>query len=363
MDIIATAHYFILGVVICYIGQIFDWYLKRSKRQQIILSERKLYYQKLVAESLTMEEEKSKIEADLIENIDQAKRENGEIEEQLDDDVDSEWSSNGQEELDELKQRVDELRSVEESISEQSIPSEDCKVEILNEKIAQLEEDNRKLREQIDNHDGDSLVTGKDTEFDPELLNFLNSHKEISLDFLQQAYKLLLEMKVSEPDKDFNVYVEELRTSRVEYANRLAELRVAKRAAEHKLEIAKKKYLEELRLFNESRTDYMLKQSVRQDYLTKLKESNQVREDIIKNLEDELERLKSEIGMWREKFHAAEQQAIHYHKACQESLIKKDQLEAERARVVSATSSFVDHHIPPPPNPKIPSVDELLQSS
>lgn len=363
-DIIESSPYFIIAILICCIGQKFDSHLKKSKRQQTITAERILYFKKLMAESQNMEEEKSKIESDLIENIEEARRENEEIEEQLDDDVDSEWSSNGQEVLEDLKENVEELRAVEESISEQSISPDDSNIEQQNDKIAQLEEENRKLREQIDNHKSDSLELNGDIEFDPELLKFLNTHKEISLEFLQQAHEMILEMKASDEMKslDFNAYVKELRTSRLEYANRLAELRVAKKAAEHKLDFAKKKYLEELRLFDESKTEYLLKRTVRQDYLGKLKESNQVRDEMIKDLEEELARLRSEIGEWKSKCQDAEQQSKHYHEAYQKALAKKERLEAERVRVTSATSSFVDN-IPPPPPVKIPTVDEMLQSS
>lgn len=389
VDIVESGYYFILGIIICYIGQIFDCYLKNSKRQQLILAERKLYFKKLFAESQTMEEEKSRIEADLMKNIEEAKRENEEIEEQLDDEVDSEWSSSGgQDELDDLRDNVEELKTVEESISDQveALPEEaaasivassgsssaagdDSNTEKLNAKIAQLEEDNMKLRQQIDNHKGDSMdasLSSKDIEFDPELLKFLNTHKEMSLEFLQQAHDMILEIKASDDmkDVDFNTYVRDLRKTRVEYASKLAELRVAKKAAEHKLEVAKKKYLEELRLFDESKMECLLKRSVRQDYLSKLKESNQVRDEMIKDLEEELTRLRSEIADWKSRYQAAEQQSSIYYKAYQDSLVKKERLDAERARAVrdvSATSSFVDN-IPPPPPVKIPTVDEMFQS-
>lgn len=366
MDIIESAQYFSLGIIICYIGQILDSHLKRSKRQQITLAERQIYFKKLLAESQTMDEEKSRLEADLIKNIDEAKRENEEIEEQLEDDVDSEWSTNGPDELEDLKNAVEELKAVEESITEQSVSPHDSNIDKLNARIAKLEEDNMKLRQQIDNHKGDSLGLSDDIEFDPELLKFLNTHKEISLDFLQQAHDTILDIKASGEmnSMDFNTYVKELKTSRVEYANKLAELRVAKKAAEHKLEIAKKKYLEELRIFDESKTECLLKRSVRQDVISKLKESNQLRDETIKEYELDLARLKSETSEWKSRCQAAEQQSSVYYKAYQDSLVKKEKLEAERARAVrdvSATSSFVDN-IPPPPPVKIPTVDEMLQS-
>lgn len=304
-----------------------------------------------------------------------------------DDSVDEKVEQLNQE-IAELQEKAKELESVEDDIRRlskdlgecnvqeagQQEPIDETTIKDLNEKIKQLESENEELKLQLKEHSGFTL-SKRETDLEPELLKYLEDHQhDLTLGFLEKVYETLLEIKASEPDKDFDEYIEELKKNRREYVSELAELRVSKKEAEIKLQKMKRRYEEELSSFNEIRVEHIFKNSGAKEYLERLKEKNKIKNDIINTLKAELEAKESEVASWQTKYRDAEKQCNEYWEAWKDTQSRKEKLEAEKKAQfererramnltmnLSSASSLVDNQVPPPPPIDVPPVDEILR--
>lgn len=303
--------YFILTVIIIYSGRLVDDFQLKEKRVKIAIKQRESYFQKLMEESLKMEEEKINEERQLVESISELKQETEELKTQLGDTLadDSDgWSSSATEnvddeekinqlkdELQKWQKRAEKLQDVEKRIGELTNELRDVRVDKdnLEEEIKRIKVENKELEQQLEERSGNygNNVT------DPELLNFLEAHKDdLTLDFLEKAYDTLLELKVDNPDKDFGEYIKELKQrDSNDYVKELAELKVSQKETEKKYQLMMKRHEEELSSFIDTRVEHLFKNKWAKDYIKNLKEKNEINEEIIKRLKEELKSKRDEL--------------------------------------------------------------------
>lgn len=153
----------------------------------------------------------------------------------------------------------------------------------------------------------------------------------------------------------------------------LAECREAKKAIEIKYRAA----LKELTSTNQARVERHLFNSGIDDNLSRLRETIEIQDTTISKLKDENERQKSDLEMWRNKYHEAEKQLskLFYDGkrasmriSCLEAEIKglrdKMKLMMNPSMNMSSVSSIMSNRVPPPPPPvDVPSIDEFLKMS
>ena len=410
MDVVTfDTNYLLLTFFVIYIGQIIETILVKSKREKLASSQRDLYYKRLIEESQAMEEERIKEEQELVKQVELLQQENDNIRNQLGDladNDDDDWSadssevesvnlsshSNGaksdrlQREMQDLQSKNNHLQSIESDLEnvcqkigdshlEEQLKAKDELLETLERRIEGLENENKQLKNQIETHNC-PLPPPMLTNLDTNLLKYAEQHKEdLTLDFLKKAYDVLLEMKASNPDMDFADYINDLKNGSSNYVGELENLRLAKRQAEIKLQLMKKRYEEELSSFKDVRVEHIFKNSGAKEYLDRLKDITKAKEDIIKNLEEELNFKKKEIEDLQEKYADAEKQRNDYLHAWKDVQFKKEQLENEKranqqrerrlltqSMNLSPSSSLVENNqVPPPPPVDVPTVEEILR--
>lgn len=418
----------VLTLIILYFGQLVeDLYLK-ERRSKVVCLQRELYHMELKCEYQRMEEEQLVEELKLAKAIETLKKDQDDLKSQLDEDEleDSDWSADSDskkksespnpsvapadpaslEPNDEHGELVDELQVVKNNASElertedeiekfaKDLGEEICNTELeatrmrqlesleseldeLREKMSTLEVVNDDLKKQIREHERIGLMSTR-TSLDSSLVEYLERHNdELSLDFLQKAYKTLEELKELNPDRNFSELIDEMRSSHLDHAAHLAELQVSKKEVEIKLRLLKQRYEEELSTFNETKIEHLLKNSGAKEYLDRLKERNRLNDDLINDLRSELELKNRELTKWETRFREAEKQSQVYWDAWRDVQMKMAELEAEklanheRSRRLakhssmnfSPSSSLIDDQVPPPPPVSIPSIDELLQAT
>lgn len=122
------------------------------------------------------------------------------------------------------------------------------------------------------------------------------------------------------------------------------QLRTSKKTVEQKLHLLTQQYEEELRTFNQTKIEHILKNSGAKEYLQKLKAGNNYSEQSFKILKEELDFKTKEITKLRNQL--------------------RDQERKNSQRRVKSPKSFIESHNnipPPPPLLQIPSFDEFLQ--
>lgn len=153
----------------------------------------------------------------------------------------------------------------------------------------------------------------------------------------------------------------------------LAECREAKKAIEIKYQAA----LKELTSTNQARVERNVFNSGAEDSLSRLRKTVEIQETTISKLKDENERQKSDLEMWRNKYHEAEKQVSKHYYDEKRASMKTSCLEAEirglrekmklmmnQSMNMSSASSIMSSRVPPPPPPvDVPSVDEFLKMS
>lgn len=383
-------------LVICSANYVEDFW-SRKKRRIIVQRQRELYF-----DTLKMEEEK--INQNLSETVEAFQQENRRLEsemEALDNDGSDNWSTNddyddeenelpsGNEkdsfdkddiksniELDQLKEelkrlhdKANQLKKAEEEICAltEQLGQITTNKEKLNEHIHQIEAENEYLKSQLKSSTSLSI---EKNELDP-LLNFLETHSELSLEVLEKIYNFLLEQRASNPELDIIAYIEELKRDKSTYFKELNNLSVAQKKAELKYLSIKKKYEEELTSFQEIRIEHILKNSGAAEYIGKVKEKNKINSDIINNLKAEIDNKKNELAKWQKKCHEAERDRDEYKTASRQAqnelVALKAEKKAKQARqainLSSASSLLNDNLVPPPPPVDVPSVDEMLRAA
>ena len=158
----------------------------------------------------------------------------------------------------------------------------------------------------------------------------------------------------------------------------LERLKQDKKRAEVKLQVSKRRYEEELAIFNETRVENIFKNSGAREYFEQLKEKAKHKEGIIKGLREELDNKSKELEELKDKCKEVEKQSQEYLKAWKDAQKARERLEMEKrltqpsreARSItdqvinkSSSSSFVDNQVPPPPLIEAPSVEEIFRTT
>lgn len=158
----------------------------------------------------------------------------------------------------------------------------------------------------------------------------------------------------------------------------LESLRAARNEAELKLQLLKKRYEDELTLFNEARVEHIFKNSGARDYFERLKDRTKVKDDIIKSLREDLDYKTREVSELQDRCKEAEKQSQEYLRAWKDAQMARERLEIEKKshqpsrelRSVtnqsvnrSSASSLIDNQVPPPPLIEAPSVEEIFRTT
>lgn len=379
----------LVTIISIYVGHLIENIKSNEKRKQRAIEERNQFHEKLLIESLSMEDKKLEEESRAVEEIkelkDAADKTQQRLQELASEDGDShsdrvsfnvddnDWDSQDgdansaegsvdrvdeeiskmTDEISRLEKKEEELQSLDNQIVEcirehntdQDIETDtaslddkqklDEAMQILNEKIEALDLENKQLKDQLEkyNRDDEAPII-EQTEMDPELIRFLEQHSEVlTLDVLENALETMLEVKASNPDVDFKQYVSDIMKRQDKYASELAEVKIAKKEVEIKLRLMRKRYEESLTSFDQTRVDHIVRASSAKEYLDKLKEKNKINDEIVSSLRTELQAKREELTMLREKLQDAEKQCNAYYNALKEIQAQKDKLEAEqRAR-------------------------------
>lgn len=411
-----------MTLIILYLSQLVEELYLKNKRGKIVFHQRELYHLSLTRESQRMEEQQLNEDLKLAQSLENLQKDHEELKSQLDEDeIDgSDWSADSSDEkkspqiqsapdspipdgnkehevfqkLEALQESANQLDLMEEEIriiSQQFSPDlhdlesdtktkklEDLEFELkqLTDRIAQLEKENRDLKGQILEHE-DIAANSVQTKLDSALIEYVERNCDnITLSFLKRVNEVLSELKGSNPDKNFQDLIDDLKSSHVDHATKLAELQVNKKEVEIKLKLLKRRYDEELTTFNETKIEHLFKNSGAKEFLDRLKERNRIKDDIISDLKSELDSKRRELTMWESKFREAEKQSMVYWQAWKDTQVKMAELEAEKeatherdrrmakqAMNFSPGSSLVDDQVPPPPPVSIPTIDELLQAT
>lgn len=200
---------------------------------------------------------------------------------------------------------------------------------------------------------------------DPDVLDYLEAHKEdLTLSFLEKAHAALVQLRASDPDKDFQQFIEELKHSQTE----LAELRIAKKEAEIKCQLMKNRFEVEMTSFNDVKIENIFKNSGAREYIKTMKEKNKVKEDLISHMKKELEQKRNDLVVWQNKFREAEEQCNVYWKAWKDTQIRLENFEAEKRAAQERAMNFTpassvlnNNQVPPPPPIEIPSFEDIFR--
>lgn len=310
MDIIFDVYHILLTLVVVFIGQFVDSHLSKGKRQRVVSLQRDAYFKTLLQDSHKMNEIKLKEEQELVNRIENLRKQNNIIKSQIQNTGGNEWNAEtcdaklielsrgdkeneaGQlkQELSNLSSKSNQLEIVEKQINSitkkvgetfgDETNGQDGSIYILEERIKQLEAENNKLQLQLETHNCLAPIP-RQSELDPKLVKYMEEHDdELTLDFLEKAYETLLELKVSDTQRDFGKYIKELRKNQSNYVAELTQLNITRKEVEKKLEIARSRYEAELSSFNETRVEFIFKNSGAKYYLEGLKERNEIKDDL-----------------------------------------------------------------------------------
>lgn len=343
-DITKECYLILITLVVIYIQRIVEKALRQRERIKMTSTEREIYFQKLQHDALELENKKQDDSIEQVEKIHDLQLKGNKLRNQLAElfdefgvDPKEEAASLSSEEelkkeLKSLNALAKEVKMLDENIRKAEsnhdlskkisrVNGQGCQEEIsmLMERIAKVESENETLRDELTKNPTNGVSLTKKSDLDPEILGYLKQHnQDITLDFLSRAYETALEFKASHPDKELRAYIDELKVKRKDMSE-LAQEEIKKKAAEIELNLIDKKYQEELERFNEVRVEYILKNSGACAYLKAIKSRNEMKEDIISNLENELESTRSEIDLWKNKFTQAEEQCETYFKAYEDT--------------------------------------------
>lgn len=304
LDFISTVA-FLFSVKLLYAARV------RKKRKQTCLLQRDAYFKNLAEESSKMEQQKLAEEQELTQRIEEVDREIDRISNKIEKiaksngiecdlkSFDGRTKDKLQQELDNLKRKSDQLQSVDNDINQlcQNIGDElngrENSIHTLNESIRQLEAENEELKSQIETNNCFTMPK-RLSDLEPDLLNYLEEHiEDLSLDFLKKAYDTLLEIKASNPSVSFQEYTKEIKKNHSTYDMELTDLQVAEKRVEKKLDQSRHLYEEELNSFKEVRIEHIFKNTGAKGYLERLKEINDIDEEILQRRKS----IKEETGI------------------------------------------------------------------
>lgn len=357
--------YFFVSLFIIIVFQIIDEVLIKKKKAKTKSIERDRYYNNLTREKLKMEKLEIDEQLNLVNKVIDQQSQNDALRAQFED-LDSSSGESINQELVDLEGKESELEAIEQELSEVSrtIPSDD--IESIQEQISILKAENEKLRSQLEQYGNKNNLSFRETDLDPKLLKFLETHDELTLEFLEQASEALLKFKISNPGKSFKECIEDLRADRSKFFSELAQLRIAKKEAEIRYEFLKSNYEEELKTLDGTRVEYIIKNCKSLDYVNAIKADIKIKEESISNLRSVVDTKKKEIDILKEKLEAATSSSELYMKAWQDAAVKNQEFEAkEKAKQerekrlllnqsfnMSASSSYTDSNrercVPPP---------------
>lgn len=412
--------YLLLTFVVVLLGQLFEGSYQKGRREHLTNHQRDLYHQKLAQDSLEMEKEQLQSQLEVISRIrelqDQSewsKKVLSELQEsESEESCDEEQLSNGRssttssgspsrtksaqlyQELELKRDKANQLVALDSDIGKMSASigyndnscqagscstSHDALIkslESLSTKVKELELENDRLKLELEGQPKLKLINSK-TKLDPSLVEYMTQHQDqITLPFLKKAHETLIELKASNPDKDFTDFILQLRDGHKNRITQLTELQVRQKEAEIKLQIMKRRYDEELGSFNELKIEHLLKNSGAKEFLDSIKEKNRMKDSIIRDLKSKIEMRQRDLEVWQSKYKTVEEQCNKYREEWRKSQITRDQMESEfRAKQeherrilnhsinMSSASSMIDNQIPPPPDIDIPSVADLILAS
>lgn len=274
----------LLSLAVVIAGQTF--WLIRSKRRRVFaaLSDRNRYFNKL-------QEDCQKMTIDVNNRIEKLELENDRIKSKLLDlglypDHYSDTDSAG--ELQKLKSLLEQKKTQLELLDNQLAEvcsktglEADISDEELEERIEQLQSENRKLESQLETV-GKLVLPTRDADMDPEIKDFLKQEGgKYSIEKLDELYEKLLEEKVADPDHSLSAY--EARIKTFDYEAEHQRLNIERKRVENRHERVKCQYLDEVKSFTESRIEYCFKiRAVIQEYNAR-KELNDTEERLTEN--------------------------------------------------------------------------------
>lgn len=308
MDFISDVPLILVSIAIIFVGQAFWSNRYRNKRAILAIQQRDLYFSKLSTDSMKMIDEV----ATRVDKLEQEKNENIAKLRELDLNVNlhniCDEDEQNPEELKKtiasLKQKRSQsrkiLQSIEDEIAElcQDMGLDQDDDEMLNnlqKSIQNLEVENANLEVHLKSHKQPTLSIRED-EMDPELTEYLT----YDMNELEDIYKTLIEIRNSDPSNTLDEYRRKLERPRSDYQSKLVNLDSRRNLVEKRLRQTQRLYQEELSSFNESRIEYLFKNTGAQELLKELREKNSIAERIMENRRRETESRKREPGAWIE---------------------------------------------------------------
>jgi len=275
-------YYPLITILVILLGNGIKSSLAQRSRYRLAKSQRSQYFRKISEEKKIEESVIEKRVQSLKADIDELKKKISQ--EALKDILETKKDKDViLREIEDLEEKRRILQSIKHQISEvhDRMNLDSSEIRDISAKIENLEKENNYLKSKLDQHPCPALPP-KQADLDPALLDYLDKNKdEATIDFLKNAYDNLLEMKISDHDRDLDEYISQIKKSSKSYENELTDLELERKKLDKKLEQTRRYYQEELNSFIEQRLEYQLKITGAQELLSRLEEKNNLEEQIL----------------------------------------------------------------------------------
>lgn len=399
MDYISNVNYILVTILIFYGAQFVYSSRDRKRRQELVLKQRDDYYKRLSEESLKMDEERLGEQDELKQKVEHLQRDTNKVRDKLiqlsanngfDCNLEStNFTDNNNkqeqrlnEELAGLESKNNDLQSIQNKIRKISDKHLDephdgsNPVNVLTDRIRQLEAENSKLKSQVETHKCSlPQPPQKRSDVDPELIKFIEDHSDLTIDFLAKAYETILDIKANNPNVDFDDHIRQLKATQANYYAEFTRLEVARKRVENDLKKRKADYKEELTNFNEQRVEHLFKNTGCDSYLKELKEKNKVCQEHVDYLTKQIEVKKKDIAKFEEENRRAEEESNLRYQQWLKTELEIQRMENEKREAnwdqerslynqsfnMSSASQFSS--VLPPPQIDVPPIEEILGSN
>ena len=291
----------IILIVVILIGNQFKSILKQKSRLKLAEHQRRQHLATLAREKLIEEQE-------LTKQIESMQAEIKELESQLCDEVDDSKRPLKQlgiklDSVDDLKRAIDNHRRERDSLTliEEEVAKTLDRIDLkepsdeeLIERIKALDDQRQSLENQIVQYKG--IRPPKETDPREDILAYLEEHKELTIDDINNTYEKLLE---------FGDQVDpEILNTPSNYDNDLMKLESMKITAQKSLDQKRRHYQEELSYFRETRIEHLFKNTGAQELLVRLRERNELMEELFQGTKSK------EPGLVNGDYLEAEEEAL-----------------------------------------------------